>query len=621
MQHANTRERTISVGPGFVWIGTSIPYPVWNGSELLGPNYNVSLIEYFVFVFRTRLRLDTVNFLNGLNAFDCIGLLAHGIHKAIGRTSVDFVSQRQAQSLLNFTAFQNTGYNGFISSPVELDDGGDPALPYVAFQMTRDFQVMPFASTDSTALKITYLSDIHELKFPGNTTIPPPDGPIHTESIILRTDPTGRFIFWFQISGYILSLLDGIVILAFRNNEQIRSGSITFSIMTLFGAVLGFFSSGFIIDRLTPEKCAGLIWSSSLSFAIVACSLSIKNARVGMIFSAKSIVPKRYLKDQFSLVLLFGFVVLEFLLLGLSYQPGGITVSTFLLGDSIEFTCSTPSGMFKLCLIAYHIFLSILSLAATYMIRNVSGIHSEFSYMALLSASTFLFLSIEFMLEHQQSVSPMTQRFTHAAVVWLLLMEVVLFKFVSRVMALWSENAFDVKNLSIVGSSGSRGGEGTGGAVVTDILRRMSLRPPSENAVAPAPVASQGLTAKSQSTMLKPGKSSRKNTVKSVKGVSVTYRMEGRLFQSEWILALCVLCRVRENLLVLMIPANSEVPARGFNIDKQDYKPVNCNGDGDGGGASTTTRISISSRANNSKVLIDFNSVERANDFYADIFK
>ncbi|KAJ3025182.1 UNVERIFIED_CONTAM: hypothetical protein HDU68_007381 [Siphonaria sp. JEL0065] len=57
------------------------------------------------------------------------------------------------------------------------------------------------------------------------------------------------------------------------------------------------------------------MWTSSLSFAIVAASLIVKNARIGLIFAAKQNLPKAMLKDQFVGLCAFIFAAVQLILL------------------------------------------------------------------------------------------------------------------------------------------------------------------------------------------------------------------------------------------------------------------------------------------------------------------
>ncbi|KAJ3020319.1 UNVERIFIED_CONTAM: hypothetical protein HDU68_010242 [Siphonaria sp. JEL0065] len=64
----------MSFGPGYVWIGTSKPFTIENGVELLGPTYSDSLIKDFNFIFKLNLDqpyMDTMynDFLDVVNTW------------------------------------------------------------------------------------------------------------------------------------------------------------------------------------------------------------------------------------------------------------------------------------------------------------------------------------------------------------------------------------------------------------------------------------------------------------------------------------------------------------------------------------------------------------------------
>ncbi|KAJ3025183.1 UNVERIFIED_CONTAM: hypothetical protein HDU68_007382 [Siphonaria sp. JEL0065] len=90
--------------------------------------------------------------MNSVNAYDCIKVMAYGIHQAGNMTH-------------NYTAFKNTGYFGFTNAPISLTDNGDPELPYYLFQIDRNYNWKVYAITDLRLSTIKYLNQSSPFKF------------------------------------------------------------------------------------------------------------------------------------------------------------------------------------------------------------------------------------------------------------------------------------------------------------------------------------------------------------------------------------------------------------------------------------------------------------------------
>ncbi|KAI9336749.1 hypothetical protein BDR26DRAFT_896928 [Obelidium mucronatum] len=296
------------------------------------------------------------------------------------------------------------------------------------------------------------------------------------------------------------------------------------------------------------------MWCSCLSYAIVSASLIVKNGRIGLIFTARSVLPKYYLRDHVGLLGIAFLVAIELALLvfwTLSILQTPIASILNATTATIEYTCPLGAIHIERAITAYNILLALLSSLATYLVRNVHGIHSEFSFMILVTVSTGTFLTIEALLR-QESQSSMMDRLVHAEIVWLLLTQVVGIKFGARVLTLMCDGTYDLRKLAFTLSSRVTSGGGGGvsrGSGFTSSWSNRSGRNQSRNM---------------ETTQWK----SMVAGTQYVKGVAAVYTVAG--VTSEWISALAFVCRVGDNTFILFISDDVENESKGFHIRSKD---------------------------------------------------
>ncbi|KAI9336752.1 hypothetical protein BDR26DRAFT_864506 [Obelidium mucronatum] len=242
----------------------------------------------------------------------------------------------------------------------------------------------------------------------------------------------------------------------------------------------------------------------------------------------------------------------------------------------------------------YHIALILFSAYATYLIRNVDGIHSDFSYLALVLA-TLCILALTEVLFNQHSTSPLSKRVIHEFFTWLILMGVVGVKCFTRVYALWNDSRASsrLKQLSVLS---------------IPILQRLLSG-----------------EEKNTRTALQPSEQFREEAPKAMgsalgqlksnyyygKTTCVVYRVDR--VGAKWIPALCVSCFERRNAFILLIPCDPGNRAVGICLESKECLKVIQRG-------SLPFRLSAKNRLQNKALLIDFHSKERGMALLQNLF-
>ncbi|ORY41368.1 hypothetical protein BCR33DRAFT_718975 [Rhizoclosmatium globosum] len=186
----------------------------------------------------------------------------------------------------------------------------------------------------------------------------------------------GYVILFFEVSGLLVCGIDILVTLCFKHTKAVRSQIPSFNFITVIGAILGYSSSFLQFGRPTIGNCIGNAWLLSLCFVMVSASISLKNAKLGLIYNAKTKLPKIYMQETIWILLVSGFVIIDAIFLSIWTWKANIY----------------PHNEY--ILIAYYVILGILCSYSAYMARNVTGIHSNSSYTFIIVLSTAIFLTI-----------------------------------------------------------------------------------------------------------------------------------------------------------------------------------------------------------------------------------
>ncbi|KAJ3298099.1 Golgi transport complex subunit 3 [Rhizoclosmatium sp. JEL0117] len=147
---------SLAVNPkGFIYLTTPLPnmnsFIVKQAAEMYT---SLSMLDSSILRFQDAMAQYGVG-----QAFDCVLLLALGFKKLLASNptfTAEMLSNRSLQSYMNFTLFQNVGYDGISASPETLNQYGDLASPIEAFCANDDATLTGFGITDMEATSFSY---------------------------------------------------------------------------------------------------------------------------------------------------------------------------------------------------------------------------------------------------------------------------------------------------------------------------------------------------------------------------------------------------------------------------------------------------------------------------------
>ncbi|KAJ3309223.1 hypothetical protein HDU76_003684 [Blyttiomyces sp. JEL0837] len=153
------------IGPRYVWIGWNLPWPEGNYSR------NITTLDSaldagtssdaFQHVYKAWTTLAAQNprfkmfgeLLPIMAPYDCANVMLYGLDKNPQFTP-EMLANGSLKQYLNFTAFQNTGYDGVMSSQIKFNENGDLAVPRTYFALNTT--LMYYLPKDITTGRILY---------------------------------------------------------------------------------------------------------------------------------------------------------------------------------------------------------------------------------------------------------------------------------------------------------------------------------------------------------------------------------------------------------------------------------------------------------------------------------
>ncbi|KAI9351526.1 periplasmic binding protein-like I [Obelidium mucronatum] len=233
----------------------------------------------------------------GLEAdFDSAMMLLMGFDKLLKSNpsyTPDLLASRKLQDHMNYTLFQNLGYNGLTSQPVILNAKGDLNLPYIITYYTGDYSnTTVFGETDMFGTSFLYNN--HSLPvFYGGSSIPPPDGPPEyeiVEIVLNHQHPLGRGILALLFSGILICFMANTFLIWFRTKSIIKRSSLIFLVPVTMGAFILCCSIVFFYNTATVFSCSARVWFQLIGYALIVGSVIMKmNMSYQLILSGQKI--------------------------------------------------------------------------------------------------------------------------------------------------------------------------------------------------------------------------------------------------------------------------------------------------------------------------------------------
>ncbi|KAJ3022206.1 UNVERIFIED_CONTAM: hypothetical protein HDU68_009254 [Siphonaria sp. JEL0065] len=399
-----------AVGPGHVWIGNQAP--VDSTSGLLLPD-QLRQLKGFILVTPKNEDVSDPEFsaLNhtwvGLHnknpdllsssynkldvstpvgAYDCVKTLLIGIDlllKSNPQYTPAMLETRKLQSYLTPAVFSNTGYHGAYESPIIIDSNGDLIIGYKFRDLVNN---VDFAFTDINATQLIPYSGI-KMRFNDGTTQAPFDGtPTTAPAIIDSNSAEGGLLKSFTTIGLLLCLLCAILLYVYSLNKIFVKAAPIFSGLIVFGAAMAYTSIGFLIGMPTEAICHLRLWFQLLGFVIALGAFLVKNYRIHMIFSSRTIIPKKKLSNLRFGRFFLHFVLFEIVLLtiwSILSSPKPSRQDGYNQMNSFQCVSSNPKLDFIATnlLYGYNSILLVLAALLAYLTRSVNSDYNESLFM------------------------------------------------------------------------------------------------------------------------------------------------------------------------------------------------------------------------------------------------
>ncbi|KAJ3225530.1 hypothetical protein HDU78_010634 [Chytriomyces hyalinus] len=441
--NARQKDKSI-VGKEFVWIGTEVPF---RGDKPSNNARFASMVQGFILVtplvdtmnmqyqdlnatWNQRHLLDPSTYVEPymnisfrVGAFDCVNTLIYGLDKLLKSTpesNIETLFNRDPVPSLTPKVFSDTGYKGAYATDMVLNpDTGDLVIPYQFFDVGANAY---FAETNADGSRIVFTGSII---FNGGDTFPPDDGRPQSDSIIQHTSAAGIAILSLMAIGILLTVTFAVVLYAYRSHPTFVKAAPIFSGLMLFGILISFLSPLFVLGKPNRVICHLRLWSELLGFIVTLSALWIKNSRIHIIFSSRTIIPKSKLSNARFAGFMLVFIALEIALLTswsivVNPRPTGEN----LYDENLSYQCNAsattnPSheSAITTLLFIYNAALLIMTLSLGYLTRRVNSEYNESGFMLfyVLAASFTSGASISAMNQEADS----ERRLVIRAVSWL----------------------------------------------------------------------------------------------------------------------------------------------------------------------------------------------------------
>ncbi|TPX57228.1 hypothetical protein CcCBS67573_g09277, partial [Chytriomyces confervae] len=286
-------------GDEYVWMGNNQPKPLGDPLKLYGPDFSTIIRGFIMFIqmppnttkplFKSvynqfneaqgvSMSISDFNVYFTLQmSYDCVMMLLLGFDKAVKEQGVDLLARRGLSDRMNFTYFQDLGYDGLSATPNRLNAFGDLSTGYQAVMYGQNGTQIELGETDGEVTKFTFYEGVVPVFHEGGT-VPPNDGSIVIPDRVYGLSSVyGIIILVASAFGIVLCLGSFYILIKYRRNEIIRASSVPESLLMTTGLLIGYATLLLFIDTQTAFKCNLVVIGYALSFCFVFTGFLSKN--------------------------------------------------------------------------------------------------------------------------------------------------------------------------------------------------------------------------------------------------------------------------------------------------------------------------------------------------------
>ncbi|KAJ3259507.1 hypothetical protein HDU77_001853 [Chytriomyces hyalinus] len=239
--------------------------------------------------------VDFWNYFEMQWTYDCVHMMLRGFDKIRKGYSSEMLVKRELNSYMNYTLFQDLGYNGLTRSPMTLNSNGDLIMPWMVLVFTGDlFNSTPIGHTDSEATEFQYYNKMTAV-FPGGS--PPSDGLVEVKeySPDLRSIE-GRLMLSIAILGIVSTSGLFMFVILNRNHKAVKAMSVPETLIMLGGFMMEFIALLTYLQPATLVTCHVRLWLNTLGYSIVVSTIVCKHVVVAFLFQETK--TKRFIQIQ-----------------------------------------------------------------------------------------------------------------------------------------------------------------------------------------------------------------------------------------------------------------------------------------------------------------------------------
>ncbi|KAI9353297.1 7 transmembrane sweet-taste receptor of 3 GCPR-domain-containing protein [Zopfochytrium polystomum] len=295
--------------------------------------------------------------------------------------------------------------------------------------------------------------------FNGGSTIPPSDGSLlHTAVVNSAATGNGLAMLIMAALGLTLAFACITLNIAFRKEKAVVRSSATFTSLMAAGCGFALISAVVMVNNPSTATCHARLWLQLMGFAVATSAVLYKSARLFVIFSARGVLPKTWLKDVGGVAVVFVLAAVEAALLAgwtVSQNPQPVAVAD---GLTDMVVCkSQPNNQYPghYILYAYNALLLAAAIAATRLAQlsdKVAVNYATDTATTLMATVLAAFAAVAFLpLVSSAAPSPQTD-FTRYLVVWVVAVGAMLIAFVPKAL----EIAIAVRESALVMSTRTR---------------------------------------------------------------------------------------------------------------------------------------------------------------------
>ncbi|KAJ3236615.1 hypothetical protein HDU78_004505 [Chytriomyces hyalinus] len=286
-------------GDEYVWMGNNQPKPLGDPLKLYGPDFSTIIRGFIMFIQMSpnttkplfKSVYNQFNEAQGVSmsisdfnvyftlqmSYDCVMMLLLGFDKAVKEQGADLLARRGLLDRMNFTYFQDLGYDGLSATPNRLNAFGDLSTGYQAVMYGQNGTQIELGETDGEVTKFSFYEGTVPVFHEGGT-VPPNDGSIVIPDRVYGLSSVyGIIILVASVFGIVLCLGSFYILIKYRRNEIIRASSVPESLLMTTGLLLGYATLLLFIDTQTAFKCNLVVIGYALSFCFVFTGFLSKN--------------------------------------------------------------------------------------------------------------------------------------------------------------------------------------------------------------------------------------------------------------------------------------------------------------------------------------------------------